>query len=267
MTIAEAKQFGPYRLIEKIGSGGMGEVYRALDTRLEREVALKLVSDSYLGVADTPSPASTPSPGSGSHHSNERFLREARSAATLNHPHVCSIYDTGEQDGRPYLVMELLHGETLKQYLANQAGKGLSPDEVIRFSQEAASALAAAHRKGIIHRDIKPANLFVLEEERGKRVIKILDFGLAKKQSNPALAQSETYGVPPGSSSDATAAASMELTARCPDRSVQPGLGDLRDGYGEGAVRWSLRSRDICRAAHGDSCAGQHGESGDAEEA
>jgi serine/threonine protein kinase/Tfp pilus assembly protein PilF len=213
MTIAEAKQFGPYRLIEKIGSGGMGEVYRALDTRLEREVALKLVSDSYLGVADTPSPASTPSPGSGSHHSNERFLREARSAATLNHPHVCSIYDTGEQDGRPYLVMELLHGETLKQYLANQAGKGLSPDEVIRFSQEAASALAAAHRKGIIHRDIKPANLFVLEEERGKRVIKILDFGLAKKQSNPALAQSETYGVPPGSSSDATAAASMELTS------------------------------------------------------
>ena len=125
MTIAEAKQFGPYRLIEKIGSGGMGEVYRALHTRLEREVALKLVSDSYLGVADTPSPASTPSPGSGCHHSHERFLREARSAATLNHPHVCSIYDTGEQDGRPFLVMELLRGETLKQYLAAQGGRGV----------------------------------------------------------------------------------------------------------------------------------------------
>jgi serine/threonine protein kinase/tetratricopeptide (TPR) repeat protein len=218
MTIAEAKQFGPYRLIEKIGSGGMGEVYRALDTRLEREVALKLVSDSYLGV-DTPSPAATPydTPGSGSHLSHERFLREARSAATLNHPHVCSIYDTGQQDGRPYLVMELLRGETLKQYLAAHGGKGLSPEEVIRFSQQAASALAAAHRKGIVHRDIKPANLFVLEEERGKRVIKILDFGLAKKQGNPAVAQSQTYDLPASAGSDATGVglgqATMELTS------------------------------------------------------
>src|SRR5271154_6243345 len=187
MTTAEATQFGPYRLIEKIGSGGMGDVYRALDTRLEREVALKLVSESYL-VADlgsgSPSPLAHDTPGHGATHlSHELFLREARSAATLNHPHVCSIYDTGQQDGRPYLVMELLRGETLKQYLARQGGKGLHPDEVIAFSQQAASALAAAHRKGIIHRDIKPANMFVLEGERGNRQIKILDFGLAKKQA------------------------------------------------------------------------------------
>ena len=180
MTIAVGTQFGPYRLIEKIGSGGMGEVYRALDTRLEREVALKLVSETYLitGVGSgSPSPVS-PAHGTpnSDHLSHERFLREARSAATLNHPNVCAIHDTGEHDGRPYLVMELLRGETLKHYLAKTGGKGLAADEVISFSQQAAAALAAAHSKGIIHRDIKPANLFVVDAGRGKRLIKILDF-------------------------------------------------------------------------------------------
>ena len=95
---------------------------------------------------------------------------------------MCAIYDTGEQDGRPYLVMELLRGVTLKKYLADAGGHGLPADEVISFSQQAAAALAAAHAKGIIHRDIKPANLFVVDAVRGKRQIKILDFGLAKKQ-------------------------------------------------------------------------------------
>jgi len=202
MTIAEGTQFGPYRLIEKIGAGGMGEVYRVLDTRLEREVALKLVSASYLssdvgsGSPLSPRPQDTPghaTPPSGSHVSHERFLREARSAATLNHPNVCAIYDTGEQDGRPYLVMELLRGVTLKKYLADAEGHGLSAAEVISFSQQAAAALAAAHAKGIIHRDIKPANLFVLEADRGKRQIKILDFGLAKKQDGVAVADSRVY--------------------------------------------------------------------------
>src|SRR6202789_1180152 len=220
-TIEEGTQFGPYRLIEKIGSGGMGEVYRALDTRLEREVALKLVSDHYLGTgvgSGSPSPV-TPvhaTPNS-SHISHERFLREARSSATLNHPNVCSIHDTGEHDGRPYLVMELLQGETLKHYLAKTGGKGLAADEVIQFSQQAASALAAAHAKGIIHRDIKPANLFVVDAGRGKRLIKILDFGLAKKQPGVAVADSRTYGLPGSGSSDETTVgpgtATMELTS------------------------------------------------------
>ena len=218
MTIAEGTQFGPYRLIEKIGSGGMGEVYRALDTRLEREVALKLVSDTYLitGVGSgSPSPV-TPvhaTPNS-SHVSHERFLREARSSATLNHPNVCSIHDTGEHDGRPYLVMELLRGETLKHYLAKTGGKGLPADEVIQFSQQAASALAAAHAKGIIHRDIKPANLFVVDAGRGKRLIKILDFGLAKKQPGVAVAESRTYGLPgSGDETVGGGTATMELTS------------------------------------------------------
>jgi serine/threonine protein kinase/Tfp pilus assembly protein PilF len=218
MTIAEGTQFGPYRLIERIGSGGMGEVYRALDTRLEREVALKLVSDTYLGTAvgsGSPSPVTPHATPGSSHVSHERFLREARSSATLNHPNVCSIHDTGEHDGRPYLVMELLRGETLKHYLAKAGGKGLAPDDVISFSQQAASALAAAHAKGIIHRDIKPANLFVVDAGRGKRLIKILDFGLAKKQPGVAVAESRTYGLP-GSGADETVGggtATMELTS------------------------------------------------------
>ena len=220
MTIAEGTQFGPYRLIEKIGSGGMGEVYRALDTRLEREVAVKLVSESYLisgAGSGSPSPV-TPVHGTpNSHVSHERFLREARSSATLNHPNVCSIHDTGEHDGRPYLVMELLRGETLKHYLAKAGGKGLAADEVISFSQQAASALAAAHAQGIIHRDIKPANLFVVDAGRGKRLIKILDFGLAKKQPGASVAESRTYDLPVGGSSDETGigpgTATMELTS------------------------------------------------------
>jgi serine/threonine protein kinase/tetratricopeptide (TPR) repeat protein len=215
--IAEGTQFGPYRLIEKIGAGGMGEVYRALDTRLEREVALKLVSASYLSSdagSGSPSPLATPH---SSHSSHERFLREARSAATLNHPNVCSIHDTGEQDGRPYLVMELLRGVTLKKYLADAGGHGLPADEVISFSQQAAAALAAAHAKGIIHRDIKPANLFVIDALRGKRQIKILDFGLAKKQEGLSAAGSRTFDLAPNGAGDETAVgpgtATMGLTS------------------------------------------------------
>jgi eukaryotic-like serine/threonine-protein kinase len=222
MTIAEGTQFGPYRLLEKIGAGGMGEVYRVLDTRLEREVALKLVSATYLtssgGSGSPPQAHDTPiTPGSGNHLSHERFLREARSAATLNHPNVCAIYDTGEQDGRPYLVMELLRGVTLKKYLADAGGHGLPADQVIAFAQQAAAALAAAHAKGIIHRDIKPANLFVIDAVRGKRQIKILDFGLAKKQEGVAAADSRIHGAPGSGSEDETAVGpgvvTMELTS------------------------------------------------------
>jgi eukaryotic-like serine/threonine-protein kinase len=210
MTIAEGTQFGPHKVLEKIGSGGMGEVYRALDTRLEREVALKLVSESFLGVE--PEGSSSPrgaTPHSRIHLTHERFLREARSAATLSHPNICAIYDTGEQDGRPYLVMELLHGDTLKQYLA-KAGRPLRAEEVIAFSRQAASALAAAHSKGIIHRDIKPANLFVNQMGRDRRQIKILDFGLAKKQGDAATGDSRPF------TADATAtqeASVLDLTS------------------------------------------------------
>jgi serine/threonine protein kinase/tetratricopeptide (TPR) repeat protein len=189
--IASGTVFGPYKVIEKIGAGGMGDVYRALDTRLEREVALKLISDSFLAsdqVTGSPSPAATPH--SGVHLSHERFLREARAAATLNHPNICAIHDVGEQDGQPYLVMELLRGETLKLYLTHHR---LSSSEVLTLGQQAASALAAAHARGIVHRDIKPANLFVVESGRDRKQLKILDFGLAKKQGAEASPDSRYF--------------------------------------------------------------------------
>jgi len=205
--IASGTVFGPYRVIEKIGAGGMGDVYRALDTRLEREVALKLISDSFLASdqgAGSPSPAGTPH--SRVHLSHERFLREARAAATLNHPNICAIHDVGEQDGQPYLVMELLRGETLKLYLTHHS---LSSSEVLTLGQQAASALAAAHARGIVHRDIKPANLFVVESARDRKQLKILDFGLAKKQGAEASPDSRYFDP---SSGAAGATGTLDLT-------------------------------------------------------
>ena len=188
MTISQGTQFGPYKILEPIGSGGMGDVYRAVDTRLGREVAIKLVSDRYLDEAfgswsPTPGSGTPATPGTLSHR---RFLREAQSASMLNHAHICTIHDIGEQDGRPYLVMELLRGETLKEALR---GGPLSVSELVTFSRQAAGALAAAHAQGIVHRDIKPANIFVLGPE-GARQIKILDFGLAKRQGTGDLQNS-----------------------------------------------------------------------------
>ena len=159
----------------------MGEVYRAVDTRLDREVALKLVTEGFIS-GDTPAPATGGTPTAAS---NARFQREARAASALNHPNICTIHDIGEQDGRPYLVMELLHGQTLKQYLAGH--RVLPSAELLSFARQAASALAAAHARGIIHRDIKPANIFVVQPADGQSHIKILDFGLAKRHADPLV--------------------------------------------------------------------------------
>jgi eukaryotic-like serine/threonine-protein kinase len=206
--IGSGTVFGPYRVIDKIGAGGMGDVYRALDTRLEREVALKLISDGFL-VSEAPaSPSPLGTPHSRVHLSHERFLREARAAATLNHPNICAIHDVGEQEGQPYLVMELLRGETLKLYLSHHR---LSPSEVLTLAQQAASALAAAHARGIIHRDIKPANLFVVESGRDRKQLKILDFGLAKKQGAESSPDSR-YFDPQNDAATGTATGQMDLT-------------------------------------------------------
>src|ERR1700722_15861543 len=152
------KKYGPYEIQGNLGGGGMGFVYRAWDARLHREVAIKLLHSEYT------------MPGM-----RERFLREARAASALNHPNICTIFDLGEQNGEPYLVMELLEGETLKERI----GRGAVPaEEIGAYSQEVADALAAAHAKGIVHRDIKPANIFLVDLPNGRKQAKVLDFGL-----------------------------------------------------------------------------------------
>ncbi len=154
------ESFGPYVVLGELGTGGMGVVYRALDTRLQRQVALKVLHRE-LAVSGP----------------RERFLREARLVSSLNHPNICTIYDIGEQDGDPYLVLELLEGENLKDRMM----RGPIPAEDIReVAFRVGLALQAAHARGIVHRDIKPANLFLVNDGRGSTDVKVLDFGLAK---------------------------------------------------------------------------------------
>jgi eukaryotic-like serine/threonine-protein kinase len=158
MTIGTGARFGPYEILSALGAGGMGEVYRARDTRLDRIVAIKVLPGHLEANTEL----------------RQRFEREARAVSSLNHPHICTLHDIGSQDGLDYLVMELIEGESL----ADRLLKGPLPaDQVLRYSTQIADALDKAHRTGIVHRDLKPANIMLT-----KSGTKLLDFGLAKMQ-------------------------------------------------------------------------------------
>src|ERR1035438_9510903 len=157
MAVVSGTKFGPYEIVDLLGAGGMGEVYRARDSRLKREVAIKVLPQALSLDADR----------------MRRFGQEALATAALNHPNILAVFDIGTSDGSPYVVSELLEGETLRDRLR---GGSLAPRKTLDYALQVAHGLAAAHQKGIIHRDLKPDNLFVTKDGR----VKILDFGLAK---------------------------------------------------------------------------------------
>ncbi len=177
LNLTSDERIGPYEIIAPVGKGGMGEVYRARDTRLSREVAVKMLTEAAAQDSDR----------------LRRFERETRAVAALNHPNILAIHDTGEYKGVPYAVTELLQGETL----ADRLGSGpLAPKRAAEIACQIADGLAAAHAGGVIHRDIKPENIFLTHEGRAK----ILDFGIARIEWSSAQFGPQTS---PGSRSSA----------------------------------------------------------------
>src|SRR6202051_602480 len=169
MPLSAGTKLGPYEILSAIGAGGMGEVYKALDTRLDRIVAIKVLPTHLADRSEL----------------RERFEREAKTIASLNHPHICVLHDIGQQDGTDYLVMEYLEGETLAQRLL----KGPLPlQQVLQYAIEISDAMDKAHRKGVTHRDLKPGNIMLT-----KSGTKLLDFGLAKlrQEASPATPLSQ----------------------------------------------------------------------------
>src|SRR6266404_284694 len=173
MALSPGARLGPYEIISPLGAGGMGEVYRARDARLNRDVAVKVLPSSF---AENPERL-------------RRFEQEARATGMLNHPNILAVHDVGTHKGLPYLVTELLEGQTLREELPVSRRKALD------YARQIATGLAAAHAKGVTHRDLKPENLFVTTDGR----VKILDFGLAKVEA-PELdsAPTRTAGTTPG---------------------------------------------------------------------
>src|SRR5215813_3790429 len=155
-------RLGPYQIVAPLGAGGMGEVYKARDTRLDRTVAIKVLPEHSATRPDA----------------RERFEREARAISQLSHPHICVLHDIGKYEGADFLVLEFLEGETL----GSRVRRGpLPPDQVLKYGAQIGDALDKAHRRGVVHRDLKPDNIMLT-----KSGVKLLDFGLAKPLATPA---------------------------------------------------------------------------------
>jgi serine/threonine protein kinase len=172
MTLAPGTKLGPYEILAPLGAGGMGEVYRARDSRLGREVALKVLPESFSKDADR----------------LRRFEQEARAVAALNHPNILAIHDIGENVGAPFIVSELLEGSSLRAELEHGP---LSARKASDYAAQIAQGLAAAHDKGVVHRDLKPENIFLTKDGR----VKILDFGLAKLTTKGEGAKGQSDGL------------------------------------------------------------------------
>src|SRR5215472_8544970 len=169
MPLASGTRLGPYEIFAGLGAGGMGEVYKARDTRLDRFVAIKLLPESRAGDAER----------------RARFIHEAKAASGLNHPNIVTVYDVGEQNGRTFMVMEFVDGKPLNELIPR---KGMKLNETLRVAALVADALTAAHAAGIVHRDLKPGNIMV----DGQGRVKVLDFGLAKLTAPAPAADEET---------------------------------------------------------------------------
>jgi serine/threonine protein kinase len=228
LSLQTGSRIGPYEILSPLGAGGMGEVYRARDSRLGRDVAIKVLPGSFSQDADR----------------LRRFEQEARAAGILNHPNITAVYDIGQHEDAPYVVQELLEGESLRAVLA---GGRLSPRKAIDYSIQIAQGLAAAHEKGIVHRDLKPENLFVTRDGR----VKILDFGLAKlthpeKENLATNLPTATAGTEPG-------VVLGTLGYMSPEQ-VRGKSADARsDIFSFGAILYEMLSGK--RAFHGDSAA------------
>lgn len=211
------ERIGPYTITELLGAGGMGEVYKAHDQRLDRDVAIKFLSRRMAGDAA----------------SLERFQREARAASALNHPNICTVHDVGESQGRRYIVMELLEGRSLKDRIG-QGPPGL--EEFISIARQVCAALQAAHEKGIVHRDLKPANIFVT----GSGQIKVLDFGLAKKGSELSGPKSEFSGATQSLTLTAAGTVLGTLAYMAPEQAVGKDVDPRCDIFSLGVVLYEM---------------------------
>jgi hypothetical protein len=219
MTLAAGSRLGPYEILSLLGAGGMGEVYRARDTRLSREVAVKVLP---AAVASDPDRLS-------------RFEKEARSASSLNHPNIVTIHDIGEAGGASFIAMELVSGQTLRQLLAEGS---LAIKRLLAIAAQVADGLARAHAAGIVHRDLKPENIMVTKDG----LVKILEFRRGDSVADGLAG--DRAGDRDGDGGLYVARAGARQGARLSVRPVLAGFDPLRDGDGQEGVRTGEHARD-----------------------